>query len=442
MSAATLNGHRVTSAKVTIPAWGCWYAEVQVDGEHVIAGRVTLKVADLTLSGSVLSGGTAKGRSSYRIVAGAGGWGLTIPKKSYANDATVKLSTVLGDAAQACGETMAAIASTERTGPAYVREEGPASRALQQLARNAWYVDEAGTTRLGARAAGALVGSVTRVEPIDKARGMVVLASDKIATILPGVVVDGFAAVDVLHEISADGGLRSTVWFAQSTSPLDSMRAIIDQLYPDLKYRGVTEYRVVTLEGSRLNLQPVRVSTGMPTLLRVPMRPGVAGCEATLALGARVLVGFIDSDRSRPYVAAFEDADGAGFQPTSLSLLAGGMAGGEHVMTTEATALLIYNTLVALMAAAGGGPLVAAVLQPLLGSAVGAALTAQIVPAPPTEAAQVIAAAALQAGFATGVTPSPAMFAAWKTAISGLSTKTSNDSGSFPSLGCKAVKGG
>lgn len=442
MSAATINGHRVTSARVTIPAWGCWYAEVQVDGEHVLSGSVTLVVADLTLVGTVLSGGTTNGRAAYRIVAGAGGWGQTLPKKSYANDATVKVATVLGDAARECGETLEAIDSTERTGPAYVRDEGPASRSLQALSRNGWYVDEAGVTRLGARAAGALVGKVTRENPIDQARGVVVLAADQIATILPGVVVDGLSAVDVLHEISAEGGLRSTVWFAQSPSPLDSFRTIIDQLYPDLKFRGLTEYRVVTLEGSRLNLQPVRVSTGMPDLARVMVRPGVAGCAMDVALGARVLVGFVDSDRSRPFVGAFEDAEGDGFQPSELTLNAGSMAGGEHVATVEGTALMIYNTLVALMAAAGGGPLIAAVLQPLLGAAVTAALTAQAVPAPPTEAAQIAAAAALQAGFATGVVPSAATFAAWDSVIALLSTKTANDSGSFPSLGCKAVMGG
>lgn len=442
MSAATLNGIRVTKASVTIPAWGCWYAEVHLDSEHTLTGAVTLVVADLTLAGTVLSGGPTLGRSSYRIVAGAGGWGQTLPKKSYANDAQVKVSTVLEDAARECGETMAAIDSDLRTGPAYVRDAGPASRSLHELAPSAWYVDEAGTTRLGARAAGELVGKVTRENPIDLARGMVVLAAESIATILPGVVIDGQSAVDVLHEISAEGGLRSTVWFEQSPSPLDSFRDIIDQLYPDLKYRGLTEYRVVTLDGERLNLQPVRVSTGMPDLRRVPIRPGVAGCSVASTLGARVLVAFVDSDRARPVVVSFEDAEGSGFQPSSLTLQAGDMAGGEHVATVEAVALLIYNTLVALMAAAGGGPLVAAVLQPLLGAAVTAALTAQAVPAPPTEAAQVIAAAALQAGFATGVVPSSATFAAWDSVIALLSTKTANDSGSFPSLGCKAVKAG
>jgi hypothetical protein len=231
------------------------------------------------------------------------------------------------------------------------------------------------------------------------------------------------------------------VWGDQTSGALSSLQTLLRQLDPDRAYRGVTEYRVVTLEGERLNLQPVHVSSGMPDQRRVPVRPGVAGCRAEVALGSRVLLGFVNSDPDRPYVASFEDAEGAGFQPDTLSLLAGGSAAAEHVMTTEATALLIYNTFVVLMAAAGGGPLIAAVLQPLLGTAILGALAAQAVPAPPTEIAQLAASAAQLSGFATGIVPATTSqyFAA---SIAALALKTSNDSGHFPSLGCKAVKAG
>ncbi len=438
MGLSTLNGHRVTSARVTIPAWGCWYAEVKLDGEHALTGAVTLKIADATYVGAVLSGGASLGRSAYRIVGGAGGWGLTIPEKPYANDAQVKFATVIGDAAAACGETVATIASTQRTGPGYVRQGGPASDVLNLLAPGAWYVDEAGVTHLGARASSVLPANVVRINPTDRALGMVVLASESIVGILPGVVVDGMTAVDVTHEVSVDGGLRSTVWGSSVTGALDSLRGLSDALDPRRAYRGVTEFRVGAIEGNRLGLQPVRVSSGLPILSRVPMRPGVSGCYAEVALGSRVLVGFIDSDPGRPYVASFEEIDGEAFSPVSLRLDAGGMAGGERVMTTEATALLIYNTLAALMTAAGDGPLLAAVLQPLIGAAVNAALAAQSAPAPPTEAAQVILAATLLAGFATGAPSNTSAF--FSSAISAGSTKTANDSGLFPGIGSKAVE--
>jgi hypothetical protein len=352
MSASTLNGHRVLKGSAHLHSWGCWHAEAQIDGEHTLSGSVTFKLADLTLVGTVLSGGPEKGRSSYRIVAGAGGWGQSIAAKSYSNDASDKASTVVGDAASAVGETLAPIAATVRVGTGFTRPEGPASQVLQIVAPQGWYVDEAGVTHLGSRTAGALVGKVTRVTPVDLARGKLVLAADSIATILPGIVVDGLTAVDVLHEVSAEGGLRTTLWGAQVSSPIESLRRLLEALDPDRKFRGVTEYRVVTLSGSLLNLQPVRrASSGMPDLQRVPVRPGVAGCEATVALGSRVLVGFVDSDAARPYVAGFEDADGAGFLPTMIEL-----AGGADFVALAASVSTQLSTLKNAITGAGVTP--------------------------------------------------------------------------------------
>ncbi len=365
MSTATLNGHRATRARVDIRKWGCWYADATIDGEVTLSGAATLKIADLTLQGTILSGGPMKGRSTFTVVAGAGAWGRTIPSKNYADDGSTKASKVLVDAATSVGETMADVASTVRVGAGFTRPEGPASQVLQLVAPQAWYVDEAGVTRLGARAAGALVGKVTRVAPADLATGKVVLAAESIATILPGVVVDGMSAVDVRHEISADGGLRSTVWGAQQPSELESMRALIEQLFPELPFKGLTEYRVVTLEGNRLNLQPVRASSGMPDLRRVPVRPGVAGCSAEAALGALVLVGFVDSDRARPFVSHFEDEDGSGFVPTVLKF-----AGGDDFValaSSVATQLSNISTALTTHVHAGvtAGPAVTGVAAPV-----------------------------------------------------------------------------
>lgn len=334
MGLATLNGKHVTDARLTIPAWGVSYHECSVDGEVTFSGAVTLAVADLTIVGTVLNGGPAAGRSFYRIVAGAGGWAKTLPKKSYANDAGVKLATALGDAAAAVGETLdqTTVDQTVRLGPGFVRPEGPARLLLEQLAPNAWYVGEDGKTRLGQRPASVLPAKVARTSQLDKARGTVTLASDAIAGILPGVQVDGLEAIDVEHTVDDKGGLRSQIWGRQGTGNsrrLAAYKALIEQLDPNRKFRSLWEYRVVTQSGERLNLQPVRVSTGMPDLQRVYVRPGAPGVKAQHALGSRVLVGFVDESPGRPVVLAFEDAEGGGFVPISLSLAGGGPAVGR-----------------------------------------------------------------------------------------------------------------
>jgi len=334
-SSATLAGNRVTSARTYHPAWGCWHGEVSIDGEVALSGSVEMVIADLTLRGTVLSGGAAKGRSHFRLVGGAGGWGRTLPRRSYANDAQVKVATVLGDAATAAGETIEAssLPSSAKVGPAWVRPEGPAARLLELLAPAAWYVGEDGITRLGKRSGGVLPAGVTHGE-VDRARGTVTLAAESIATILPGLVVDGLTAVDVLHEVTPKG-LRSTIWGAMAGATsrhLAAWRALLEQLDPDRLFRGVTEYRVVTQEGERLNLQPVRASTGMPSLARVVVRPGVSGARSTVAIGSRVLVGFVDSDAARPVVLGFEDAAGEGFTPIMTHIDAAIVRLGEGVL--------------------------------------------------------------------------------------------------------------
>jgi hypothetical protein len=356
MIKATLNGKTVIAAHSTIPAWGLSYHDVTIDVVTSLTGAVTLVLADLTIKGTVLSGGPAVIGSFYRIVAGAGGWGQELPKRSYSNDAGVKLATVLGDAAQECGETldMTTVDQTLRLGPYFVRPADQACRLLEQLSPNAWYVGEDGQTRLGQRAKTTLKTATTQTSLVDLARGTVELASDSIAPILPGVTVAGLEAVDVEHELTAKG-LRSRIWGRKGTGNsrrLAAFRAIFDQLDPDRAFRGITEYRIVTQDGERLNLQAVRVSTGMPDLKRVMVRPGMAGLKAVHHLGARVLVGFADSNPSQPIVLAFEDAEGGGFLPTSLSLVGGGAAIGRVGDTIRVTAAQLTTA----GAQAGGNP--------------------------------------------------------------------------------------
>jgi hypothetical protein len=322
MSTATLSGHRVTRARVQLPAWGCWWCECEIDEEIQLSGRVELKLADLVLVGTVVAGGPSKGSSRYRIAAGAASWGTTIPAKDYAADAGVKLRTVVADAAKAAGETLALDSvPTTSIGSKWTRFEGPASRVLELAASEAWYVGEDGVTRLGRRARVDFTAQATRGEH-DVSRGTLELQAEQIATLVPGVVVDGVEATDVQHDLDATR-LRTTIWakaFTQNDRMLAAYSKLIEQLLPDYPYRGVFEFRVVTQEGERLNLQPVRASLGLPSLRRVRVRPGLPGCHATVTPGTVVLVQFVNADPARAVVTSFEDAEGPAFMPIFLDL--------------------------------------------------------------------------------------------------------------------------
>lgn len=323
MTTATITGHPITHARVHLPAWGVPWAEVGLEEEATLSGAATLTIADLTLVGTIMSGGPGpKGRSRYRFACGAGAWGKALPAKGYANDAGVKASTVLQDAAREAGEPLdAASLPATRLGPAFARESGVAARVLEQCFPAGWYVGADGITRIGARPSAPLTGTFD-VLTVDKACGTVELASETIARIVPGIIVEGLEAVDVMHEL-APGTLRSTLWgkgIAPSTRRLVALRRLIEQLDPRRRFRGTYEYRVVQQQGERLTVQPVRVSIGMPSLQRVFVRPGVSGARSDVALGTRVLVTFVDAEPSRPTVVGFEDAEGTGFLPTQTDI--------------------------------------------------------------------------------------------------------------------------
>jgi hypothetical protein len=340
ISTATHADLRVTHARVSLPAWGIPWTEVSIDEEATLSGRVALKVADLTLSGTVISGGPGPvGRSKFRIAGGAGGWGKTLPARSYTNDAAVKADTVLTDLARESGETVdlttvptaafaapggQSIQASIRVGPAFVREKAPAARALEQLFPSSWYVGESdGVTRIGKRPVTTVTTPVT-VRSVDRARRVVVLSAESIATLVPGCVVEGIEAVDVMHELAPGAGLVTTIWGAGITATsrrLTLLRRLLEQLDPFQRFRGLFEYRVVTQDQlGRLNLQPVRVSTGMPDLQHVPVRPGIPGARADHFLGACVLVTFLDASPARPVVTGFADDQSGGFLPTRLEL--------------------------------------------------------------------------------------------------------------------------
>lgn len=321
MSFVTLGGAPCSRLLAQIPAWGRAWFDVELTDETALTGAQTLAVGSRTFAVFVIAGGVAEGKARYRCVAGAGGWGKTIDAKPYHNDAGVKLATVLRDAASACGESMGTMPATV-LGPHFARANDTASDALHLLAPRAWYIDTAGVTHVGAWSADTYTGDGARVRT-DLARGVVELAVDEVANLLPGVSVDGHGpATDVEYEIVAKRATVRVYFKRTLTRRLAALAKTMRALDPLARYRGVWEYRVVSQQGQRFNLQPVRVSSGMPDLRRVPTR-GLPGIKATVALAEHVLVAFADCDPSRPNIIAHAAPDATGWLPTLIEFGSG-----------------------------------------------------------------------------------------------------------------------
>ncbi len=420
--AVTLNGVRVVSGTITVPFYGAWVADVVLSDSTTIAQDVSMSVADLTLTGTIVRQASFAASRSARIVGGAAGWRKSLPSRGYSHLAGVKLSSVVSDAASECGETIA-LDADRSLGTHYARDDGKAERVLELEIGGAWWIDHAGTTQTKSRDASPIVTPFTVVS-WSGGKGQFEIASETIAPWQPGrtftaPTVEGTQTISsVTYEVDNDGKMRLHVLSTNGSKDRlrESLRDLIRQELGAVSYVGVYEYVI----GVSLGLGLVSTIDATPTDPRMPPLTGVpifgTGIVAAPIAGTKCRIRFVNGDPTRPECISIGDST-------------------EHVVTVEACVLLVYNTLVALMAAAGGGPLIAAVLQPLLGAALTAALGAQAAPAPPGLIAQVAAAAAVQAGFAAGTTPSPAMFAAWTTAIAALSTKTLDVSGAFPSVG-------
>ena len=416
MSTATINGRTVLEGRVHLPAWGAWTAVVETDLSEQTSGAATIVLGDLTLKGTIVSAGIADAtRTRYRIVGGAGGWGRTVSRRAYTNDAGIKRALIVGDAARDCGETMGTVTGT--VGVSYVRHEGPAARVLDDVAARDWYVDELGVTQIGKRARTTVTPS-PHVLTVDAARGRVDLAPELLAGLVPGVVVSGVEALDVEHTVSGDGKVRTTLW---GLSIADTLGRLVEAKTEHHKFFAPWEYRVVLRTGERLDLQAVRVSSGMPDLRNVRIRPGLAGGRAHPKLGSTVLVSFVNGDPSRPVVTGFDEQDGAGWVPDEIALQAGstGAEPTEHATSAEALMLAFQCILGALGTANPGVVYGATLVSPVSDPIIAAGIAAMANPVTGTLSAS--AKSALDAA---------------------LAAKTPNTNGNKPSVGWPHVRGG
>ncbi len=197
---ATLAGTPASNVVVHFPVTGVWTAEVELVAPVTFAGLVSLVVGDLTLACTVVRGGPVEGSASYLVTGGAGGWsgllpGKLVAAKSYRNDAGVKLSTVLKDAATAAGESVS-LGTDRSLGVAFLRQAGPAWDVLARTS-SSWWVDAAAVTQVRPRPSAAITAPFKVLE-WKRARGARLLSADTLAPFQPGALLEGAPLLDVV----------------------------------------------------------------------------------------------------------------------------------------------------------------------------------------------------------------------------------------------------
>ncbi len=421
MSVITVNGTRVATASITIPYYGAWSADVTMPSGATIASPVTIVAGDLTLTGTVTRQASFAGDVSARIVAGGAGWRNELPAKGYSHLIGVKLSSLLTDVANECGERISI--DTDRTvGNHWARERASGERTLRLLLDGLWWVDGEGVTQTGPRPSSAVATPFTLVSR-SPARGSLEVATESLAGWLPGntftcnTVADPQTISSVTVEAGNDGKVRLHVLSTDGATERlrTDIRNIVRAELASFSYGKTWAY---TIAADPLSLGLVStvdctpVDPSMPALTKVPLVG--TGVVAAPVAGTSCRVRFVDGDPSRPEVIAL-----------------GGTT--EHLMTAEATALLIYNTFAAL-ALVSPGPMIGLATAIAMPAAIVAAIAAQSVPAPPGLVAQLAAAALQASNFTSGLVASTS--APFSAAVStAIEAKILNVSGLFPGVG-------
>lgn len=330
---ATIAGQPVTRARIELPATGAWWADVDCDLAPDVSGRVELVAGDLQLSGTVETAraGTFGQRRTLRLVGGAGAWSSLLAARHYHNDAGVRARAIIEDAAREAGEmvTIAADVGARSVGVDFVREAGPASRALRAAAGSAaWWVDLDGTTRVeSARPTRTATPGTYEVLEHDPRGRRVTLALDDLTAVGVGSTLterlDEPVTVGEMTLFIEEGAVRASARYGAPAGQLAGAVAAIVRHVASERLWGRWRYRVVRRSVDRLELQPVRRDAGLPDALPISMWPGIAGSHAAPALGAEVLVEFVEGDRAQPIVTGFAGKDGVGHVPDEQTLSVG-----------------------------------------------------------------------------------------------------------------------
>jgi len=189
----------------------------------------------------------------------------------------------------------------------------------------AWWVGYDGTTRIGTREVSEADVSDYQVLDHDPASNLATVAIDDLTTVgIGSILSEGLDAPLTVYEleimVSAEES-RTVAWGGGSGAGRGRLAGIFRSLVQrstDDRLFGKYRYRVVAMSGVRVELQAVAQAAGLPDVLPVSVRPGVAGAHASLTGGSIVLLEFIEGDRTMPIVVGFAGKDEEGDAPAEL----------------------------------------------------------------------------------------------------------------------------
>lgn len=353
----TFAGSRVYRGSVTIPAYGLWAGDLYFADDATLPSSAPLVLGDLTMPAHVYRTRAFAGHRNSRVVGGlAGGWMLPVTAQEYANPPGLTLSLVLGDLAASVGERVT-ITGDHAFGAFFFRRAGPAKRVLDQLAGpTGWWLDPTtGVVQVGATRRSDPISTAFTVHDFNGETGRATISTENPADWMPGrtwtapTVTDPQTISTVWHTIDEAGTMRTTVLSAGPETADDRLMAplrdLVESLAPDVVYAGIWEYVVQATDGKTIDAHPstsavLTAPFPLPQhVTGIPMRPGVAGCAMSPAVGSTVLVAFANGDPSRPRIIGYDST-----AATSINVNPGGSSAARTGDDLNAGYLVVQNS--------------------------------------------------------------------------------------------------
>jgi hypothetical protein len=307
---ATLNGTRVVSGHLLIPASGLWTADLMLSQEALIltGDAATVTLGNLTAKGNVYRAGTFSGMRSARVVGGTGGIRKVIGGRGYSQSSGVKASTVIQDLATDCGETIRMDRADWIVGASWTRAEDVASVSLSAIVGPlGWYIGLDGVIVVGERASSA-IPSIFTVTGYAGANGKITVATEDPAAWLPArtftapTIPDAKKISSVQHTLHDNGTTRTEVWISPGDRIRDAFAHAVRASSPRIRFYGIYEYRIEASEGGAISARPTDDAIGLPEITDVSQSPGTCGSSATYLPGTTCTIMFVNGDPARPMV--------------------------------------------------------------------------------------------------------------------------------------------
>lgn len=308
-------GNRLLTAEVRMPRRGEWTANITLDqtedGAAPPTGPFYFEIEGLEWRCSVIPGRSGRsqgfGRTSLRVVGGAGGLSHNLQVRNYGGGSTTG-KTIVDDILRDAGETLSAetdSAILAKRVEAWQRVEGPGRRALDRICDKLganWRILRDGTVWIGNDEWPEVEPDGTVLDD-DWGDGSIMVAPDT-PTMVPGIVVRGQRVEEVVHSLSR-AGLRTTL---RSVGVRSLMDQALEPVRHEAQYAKRYRCKVVSEDPAtrRVNVLVDDERMRGRGVARCAVRVGIPGAHVENIVGARCLVGWDDGDPALPYVDGWE----------------------------------------------------------------------------------------------------------------------------------------